>query len=53
MKKKYFILCVVVLLIPCIYKELVYRNLSKCPVGPKFRTKNGSHINIRTIFKQP
>lgn len=52
-KTKKIILCVAILLTPCIYKKLVYRNISKSPIGPRIRTPNGSHVNIRTIIHEP
>lgn len=53
MKKKYIILCAVFLLIPCIYKLLVRKNVLKSPSRVAFFTPNGSHVNIRTIIHEP
>ena len=53
MKKKIFILCVAILLVSCIYKVLVIRNVSRSPLKLTFFTPNGSHVNIRTIIHEP
>lgn len=53
MKKKIFILCSIILLIPYIYKILIKRNARKNPINLAFFTPNGSHVNIRTIIKEP
>ena len=51
--KKLFITLIVIFTMPYIYRALVRRNLSRCPIPLNFYRSNGSNVNIRTIMKEP
>ncbi len=53
MKKKVFII-VAIFFMPYVYKALVRKNLSRCPIGSGlFYRTNASRVNCRCIFKKP
>ena len=52
MKKKIFVLGIIVLLISDL-KILARRRRNIIPINICFVRPNGSHVNMRTVFKEP
>ena len=52
MKKKIFVLGIIVLLISYL-KMLARKNRNINPIGIRFVRQDGSHVNMRTVFKEP
>ena len=52
MKKKIFVLGIIVLLISYL-KMLARKNRNINPIGIRFVRQDGSHVNMRTVFKKP
>lgn len=53
MKKKIFIFFTFVLLISSFVKMLARKNRKINPIGIRFVRQDGSHVNMRTVFKEP
>lgn len=53
MKKKIFVLGIIVLLMSSFVKMLARRNRNINPIGIRFVRQDGSHVNMRTVFKEP
>ena len=50
MKKKIFVLGIIVLLISFLVKILARKNRNINPIGIRFVRQDGSHVNMRTVF---
>ena len=53
MKKRLFIFGIIALLISFLVKILARRNRNINPIGIRFVRQDGSHVNMRTVFKEP
>lgn len=53
MKKKLFVLGIIALLISFFMKMSARKKRNIIPINLCFVRPNGSHVNVRTVFKEP